>query len=63
MICCDTCAYEISRILVIGEEASYRCHVAFSERLWQRSFIEDADIVLEISDDKLVFEGSLLHFD
>ena len=63
MICCDTRAYKISRILVVGEKASYRCHITFSERLWERSLVEDADIVLEISDDKLVFEGSLLHFD
>ena len=48
-------------VFVVRQEAPHSGHVALSERLWQSSFVEHHQVVLEITDDELIFQGALLH--
>jgi len=56
-------ADEARWVFVISQEATYRGHVALTERLGQGALVNDHDIVFEVSETKFVFESAFLHLD
>ena len=54
MIGLDACPHKAGWGLVISKEASDTRHVSLSEGGGERTLIEDDNIILEISNDKLV---------